>query len=133
MKKLLIASTFVLLTGCSTFIDGVMGNYHNYDPVEYDRAVQQVVLARDLERNCDNLEVYKEIILQLRTQSQYHRAYLEGRPHNRRTLDLNDKLLSMIEDTANKEKVSKFFCQERSKNIVKAAEILRASSGEKRE
>ena len=133
MKKILIASTFVLLTGCSTFIDGIMGNYHNYDPIEYNTAVRQVMTARTLEGQCDRPESYKVSLDHMLHQLRYNQAYLEGRPYNKRTLELNGKLLSIVEDTAKRDKMSAFFCKERSKNIVKAAEILRSSSGEKRE
>lgn len=133
MKKILIVATIVLLTGCSTLIDGIMGNYHNYDPVEYNQSVNQVVLARDLESKCERIDDYRIILQQMSYHLKYSQAYLEGRPYNKRTLELNAKLLGMVEDTAKREKMSTFFCKERSKNIVKAAEILRASSGEKRE
>jgi hypothetical protein len=133
MKKLLIVPIFVVLTGCSTLIDGIMGNYHNYDPIEYDRAVAQLVTARGLEAKCSTPGDYKATITHMASQLKYHQAYLEGRPYNKRTLELNGKLLSMVEDTAKRETMSAFFCKERSKNIVKAAEILRSSSGEKRE
>jgi hypothetical protein len=133
MKKILIASTFVLLTGCSTLIDGIMGNYHNYDAVEYNHAVKQVVFARGLESKCSTPDAYKMMLDQMSHHLKYNQAYLEGRPYNKKTLELNNKLLGMVEDTAKRETMSAFFCKERSKNIVKAAEILRSSSGEKRE
>ena len=133
MKKLLITLTVVLLTGCSTLIDGIMGNYHNYDPIEYNHAVNQVVLARGLEERCTQIDQYKAVLGQMVYNLKYNQAYLEGRQYNKKTLDLNNKLLNMVEDTAKRETMSAFFCKERSKNIVKAAEILRSSSGEKRE
>lgn len=133
MKKILIAATMILLTGCSTLVDGIMGNYHNYDPVEYNQTVNQVVLSRSLESKCDQASEFQAVLQQMTLHLRYSQAYLEGRPYNKRTLELNRELLKMVEDTAKREKMSVFFCRERSKNIVKAAEILRDSSGEKRE
>jgi hypothetical protein len=137
MKQLIVAGIMaVTLTGCATsnsLVDGLLGRYHNYDPIEYAQAVSLVVTARSLESACTDTGVYQYRLGALHDGAKDLRAYAEGRPYNQRTTELVDAIDKLIKDTASKETMSAFFCRERSRNITKAAEILRASSGEKPE
>lgn len=136
--KHIIASTFVALTltGCATsntLIDGLLGRYHNYDAVEYQHTVHLVMLARGIEQSCTDRDVLQYRLYSLDNTADQLRAHAEGRPYNGRMVQLTDTLIGMIQDTANKKQMSEFFCRQRSKNIVKAAETIRTMSGEKPE
>jgi hypothetical protein len=137
MKQLIVAGIMaVTLTGCATsnsFVDGLLGRYHNYDPIEYAQAVSLVVTARSLETACADINVYRYRLDALHDGANDLRAYAEGRPYNQHTAELVDTINKLIKDTASKETMGAFFCRERSRNIVKATEILRAASGEKPE
>lgn len=126
----------VILTGCATsntLIDGLLGRYHNYDAIEYAQTVNLVMNARTLEAACAEPDLYQYRLSNINNGARELRTYAEGRPYNSRTVELTDRLAKLVADTANKDGMSAFFCRERSKNIVKATEILRASSGEKPE
>lgn len=126
----------VTLTGCATsntLIDGLLGRYHNYDPAEYEQTVQLVMAARGLEESCAERDVMQYRLYSLDNTADELRAYAEGRPYNNRMVELTDTLITMIQDTAKKSEMSDFFCRQRSKNIVKAAETIRTLSGEKPE
>jgi len=136
--KHIVATTLIALTltGCATsnsLLDGLLGRYHNYDPIEYAQTVNLVIDARSLEPACTDPETYRYHLSVLQTATQDLRAYAEGRPYNQRTVTLANSMDKLIADTASKDTMSAFFCRERSKNIVKAAEILRTASGEKPE
>jgi hypothetical protein len=133
MKHVIAVLSLVTLTGCSTLIDGITGKYHNYDAVEYNLAVDLVVRSRGIEPRCSDAVVAKKEVQELGQRVDYFLAYTEGRPYNKRTNELAKKIKDMVTDTEKRDAMSPFFCRERAKNIVKAAEILRGSSGEKRE
>ena len=126
MKKALAASAIsLLLTGCATsntLLDGLLGRYHNYDPVEYAHTVQVVLQARELEQQCADPEQLKSQLQSIQTTLTMQRTYTEGRPYNDRITQLTDELIKMVRNTADKEEMSEFFCRQRAKNIVKAAE-----------
>jgi hypothetical protein len=131
--KWLAAVLMVTLTGCATLRDGLLGNYHLYDPLEYHMTVDLVIQARDIEKHCGNVADVKAHLVDMTNNVNYFMAYLEGRPHNARTMAMNQELKTMVLDTARRDSMSQFFCRERSKNIVQAAEILRSHSGGKKE
>lgn len=137
MKKALTAVLIsVALTGCATsntLLDGLLGRYHNYDPVEYAQTVHLVMAARGLEESCADRDVLQYRLYSMDNTVDQLRAYAEGRPYNSRLTELFDTLIAMIQETARKEQMSEFFCRQRSKNIVKAAETIRTLSGEKPE
>ena len=133
MKKIIAIVSLVMLTGCSTLVDGVLGKYHNYDAVEYNLSVDLVVRSRGIEPRCSDTASAKKEIHDLGQRVDYFVAYTEGRQYNKRTNELAKKMKDMVIDTEKRDIMSPFFCRERAKNIVKAAEIIRSSSGEKRE
>lgn len=136
MKKTFAVFFIALtMTGCATttLLDGLLGRYHNYDPVEYAKTVDVVIKARVLEPTCSDQISFRQQLAELDQSVQELRAYAEGRPYNTRTVTLADAVSNIVKDTKSKEQISQFFCRERSKNIVKAAEILRTASGEKPE
>ena len=126
----------IALTGCATsntLLDGLLGRYHNYDPVEYGQTVHLVKEARTLEAACEDRNLLQYKLYSMDNTVDQLRAYAEGRPYNSRLTELSDTLIAMIQDTAKKKEMSEFFCRQRSRNIVKAAETIRALSGEKPE
>ena len=137
MKKIMtMVLVSVALTGCATsntLIDGLLGRYHNYDPVEYGQTVQLVQAARTLEAACEDRNLIQYKLYSMHNTVDQLRAYTEGRPYNSRLTQLSDTLIGMIQDTVKKQEMSEFFCRQRSRNIVKAAETIRALSGEKPE
>lgn len=131
--KWLVALCVVSLTGCATIKDGLFGNYHLYDALEYHMTVDLVVQARDLEQHCADTTKAKLHVVEMTNNVNYFLVYLEGRPHNTRTQAMTQELRKILLDTAKREQMSMFFCRERSRNIVQAAEILRGHSGGKKE
>ena len=137
MKKAVIAVLIsVALTGCATsntLLDGLLGRYHNYDPVEYGQTVHLVQQARTLESACEDRDLLQYKLYSMDNTVDQLRAYTEGRPYNNRLTELSDTLIGMIQDTVKKTEMSQFFCRQRAKNIVRAAETIRTLSGEKPE
>lgn len=136
--KQIVATTLVALTltGCATsntLIDGLLGRYHNYDPVEYGQTVHLVMQARTLEAACQDTNLLKYKLYSIDNAADQLRAYAEGRAHNTRLVAVTDTLIGMIQETVKKDSMSEFFCRQRSRNIVKAAETIRALSGDKPE
>jgi hypothetical protein len=132
MKSFIILLV-VFLAGCSTLKDGLFGNYHLYDPLEYHMTVDLVVKARDIEPRCSDTALLRGHLTDMANNVNYFMVYLEGRPYNSRTQAMTQELKTMVLDTARRETISVFFCRERSKNIVQATELLRAHSGGKKE
>ena len=137
MKKAAIAVLIsVALTGCATsntLLDGLLGRYHNYDPVEYGQTVHLVQEARTLESACEDRDLLQYKLYSMHNTVDQLRAYTEGRPYNNRLTELSDTLIGMIQDTVKKTEMSQFFCRQRAKNIVRAAETIRTLSGDKPE
>ena len=137
MKKAAIAVLIsVALTGCTTtntLLDGLLGRYHNYDPVEYGQTVHLVQQARTLESACEDRDLLQYKLYSMDNTVDQLRAYTEGRPYNNRLTELSETLIGMIQDTVKKTEMSQFFCRQRAKNIVRAAETIRTLSGEKPE
>ena len=137
MKKAVIAVLIsVALTGCATsntLLDGLLGRYHNYDPVEYGQTVHLVQQARTLESACEDRDLLQYKLYSMDNTVDQLRAYTEGRPYNNRLTELSETLIGMIQDTVKKTEMSQFFCRQRAKNIVRAAETIRTLSGEKPE
>ena len=137
MKKAAIAVLIsVALTGCATsntLLDGLLGRYHNYDPVEYGQTVHLVQEARTLESACEDRDLLQYKLYSMDNTVDQLRAYTEGRPYNNRLTELSDTLIGMIQDTVKKTEMSQFFCRQRAKNIVRAAETIRTLSGDKPE
>ena len=137
MKKAVIAVLIsVALTGCATsntLLDGLLGRYHNYDPVEYGQTVHLVQEARTLESACEDRDLLQYKLHSMDNTVEQLRAYAEGRPYNNRLTELSDTLIGMIQDTVKKTEMSQFFCRQRAKNIVRAAETIRTLSGDKPE
>lgn len=137
MKHSIAAVSITLtLTGCattSTLVDGLLGRYHNYDPVEYGQTVHLVLQARTLEAACQDTDMLKYKLYSMDNTADQLQAYAEGRPHNKRMIEVTDALIGMIQDTVKKDSISDFFCRQRAKNIVEAAETIRTLSGDKPE
>ena len=137
MKKAVTAVLIsVALTGCATsntLLDGLLGRYHNYDPVEYGQTVHLVQQARTLESACEDRDLLQYKLYSMDNTVDQLRAYTEGRPYNNRLTELSETLIGMIQDTVKKTEMSQFFCRQRAKNIVRAAETIRTLSGEKPE
>lgn len=137
MKHIVAASLMALtLSGCATsnsLLDGLLGRYHNYDPVEYAHTVVLVRQARQLENSCRDPEQLQSQLQGLDQGLIMMRTHAEGRPYNTRLTQLTDDMHRMVRETASKTDMSEFFCRQRSKNIARAAEIMRTLSGEKPE
>lgn len=123
----------VVLTACAPVKDGALGRFHRYDANEYTLTVGILHAARSIESQCGATGGAKHMFENLKDRVGFFLTYAEGRPHNNRTVGLATDLRDMIADTANRNEMSEFFCQERAKNIVRASEILRSASGEKPE
>lgn len=121
------------LVGCASFRDGVLGKFHKYDPNEYALATGLVVESRGMHNSCGNLATVVSKAHDIGAKADFFIAYVEGRPNNNKTVALARDLRSMLTDTEDRTEMSEFFCKERVKNIVKAAELIRTHSGGKPE
>ena len=133
MRLIYVLPLLFLLTACETLFDGILGNFTSYDPNEYNITVELVHESRKLEKLCDSPDSYKEQIVKLEDRAEYFVVYSEGRDSNKRVLKNATYLSNLVASTASRVSMSKPFCVERSRNIVKATEILRSSSGGKTE
>tara|TARA_R110000868_G_scaffold48082_1_gene156748 strand:- start:93 stop:494 length:402 start_codon:yes stop_codon:yes gene_type:complete len=133
MKRILIVSTLAMLTGCSTLLDGVMGHYHNYDPVQYKLTVDLVLASRNIEPSCSNINAARTAANIVKDKAIYYIEYTAGRQYNKKENDLAIKLYNLSADTVKRDSMSLFFCKERAKNLVSAAEVIRSTAGEKKE
>jgi hypothetical protein len=130
MKKIILIAVAVALTGCASLVDGLLGRYHKYDSNEYALTVDLVYRARALEKQCPSIQ---KDVADLKQRTEYFITYDEGRRYNKRTLELGESVLKILKDTESRTNMSAFFCKERSKNIVRATEILRDTAGRKPE
>lgn len=130
MKKIILIAATVMLTGCASLVDGLLGRYHNYDSSEYALTVDLVHHARNLQGQCPDLKLP---VTDLKQRTDYFITYAEGRRYNQRTVELAQSLAKILKDTESRSGMSAFFCKERSKNIVRATETLRDVAGRKPE
>jgi hypothetical protein len=89
--------------------------------------------ARALESACQDTNMLKYKLYSMDSTADQLQSYAEGRPHNKRMIEVTNTLIGMIQDTVKKDNMSEFFCRQRAKNIVKAAETIRTLSGGKPE
>lgn len=130
LSIILVCSTLV---ACSSLRDGVLGRFHKYDANEYALATGIVAESRSMDQTCGNLATAVSKAHDLGTKTDFFILYVEGRPYNKRTVTLARDLRTMLQDTEDRTEMSEFFCRERAKNIVKAAELIRTHSGGKPE
>jgi 1-aminocyclopropane-1-carboxylate deaminase/D-cysteine desulfhydrase-like pyridoxal-dependent ACC family enzyme len=123
----------VALTGCTSTADGLLGRFHRFDSTEYAMTVDLVAEARSMTPQCENFAQAVESARNIARKADRLALYVGGRPYNSRTTELTKSLRDLATDTQYRDTMSEFFCRERSKNIIKAAEILMKHTGEKPE
>lgn len=127
----LAAAAISGLTACSTLVDGMLGRYHAYDAVEYAQTVDLLRQSRLLVPACADPVVAKQHFQSTLQTAESLQLYLEGRPHNQKLVEIAVKITGMLRDSVQRDSMSRFFCQERARNITQATELLRRISGEK--
>jgi len=117
------------ITGCvstKTLVDGVLGRYPHYDALEYDRAVQVEIIAKDLEVHSNRLD-------ELITNIEALKLYVAGRPYNERIskqVELLDKVVKELQLREQKGiTISKAYYKIKWEDIVKLSDNIRKSIG----
>lgn len=129
-------SLIIILTctaACAPVRDGALGRFHRYDTTEYRQTVEILHSVQKIDQYCSSPDTLSQELQRLDDRVTFFKIYAEGRPYNSRTVSLVSDLQSLVTDTRARTQMSEFFCQERIRNIVRAAEILRSASGEKPE
>lgn len=133
LRNLSVVLLCTTLVACSGLRDGVLGKLHKYDANEYALAAGIVAESRGMTQACGNLATAVSMARDIGAKTDFFIVYVEGRPYNSKTIALARDLRTMLTDTEDRTEMSEFFCRERAKNIVKAAELIRTHSGGKPE
>jgi hypothetical protein len=116
MKKLIIFSV-VLLSGCSLFMA-------NYDTTEY-------ALVNKLRTQAVVGDCTKESVKVLYTTTLEFKNFAEYIPQNKATINLSEKLYTMVEELYKRENPSPVYCKSKLNTIAKSAEEIQRVVGSK--
>lgn len=133
MSRLSVLALCAMLTACATARDGVSGKFHRFDATEYAQTVHILKTVRGIEPQCSNFAHAQRMIDTVSDQLDHLVLYSEARPYNQRMVSLVLDVRKLIIDTQARNTMSELFCQERARNLVRAAETLRSTSGAKPE
>jgi hypothetical protein len=135
MKKLLIASVILLLSGCATFDTLVDSFLMKYDSSEYQQIADIRTTAGLAKNSCDNFDASKQqadVISKKTIGFKNHTQYL---PHNDKVIksavDLDKMAQGLKDQYAKSDKVSAAFCKIKFETIEKSAETIQKVVGDK--
>ena len=122
MKKIIAALMFLSLTGCAAYNSIFMAEYdsNEYGLVNKVRTISQL-------KRCDvyTLEDLYMAALELKNFSEYL-------PRNEKTIDMNTKLFTLIDELHNrKQPISTVFCEAKLKLIEVNAENIQSVTGKR--
>lgn len=131
MKKLILASTIVLLSGCSVMDAYLM----KYDTNEY-RIVSEIrAEAHAYKSECDNPLLARPNSIAIADKTQFFVFYAEYIPHNepvkRASVELNKIAQGLKEQYAGDKKASAAYCRIKFESIEKSAETIQRITGDK--
>ena len=132
MKKLILLSFAVLLSGCTVFDAYFMAKY---DTNEYFIVNDIKTKAQVAEENCGNQLLVITQVNDLYIKALEFKNFTSHIPRNKDTDNMSTKLLTLTKDTRdyfNKaEKISPIFCKAKLQQIVKSADTIQHVLGSK--
>ncbi len=132
MKKLLLLSFVVLLSGCTVFDAYFMAKY---DTNEYFIVNDIKTKAQVAEENCGNQLLVVTQVNELYIKALEFKNFTMHIPRNKDTDNMSTKLLALTKDTRdyfNKaEKISPIFCKAKLQQVVKSADTIQHVLGSK--
>ena len=132
MKKLILLSFAVLLSGCTVFDAYFMAKY---DTNEYFIVNDIKTKAQVAEENCGNHILVVTQVNELYIKALEFKNFTTHIPRNKDADNMSTKLLTLTKDTRdyfNKaEKISPIFCKAKLQQIVKSADTIQHVLGSK--
>jgi hypothetical protein len=132
MKKLILLSFVMLLSGCTLFDAYFMAKY---DTNEYFIVNDIKTKAQVAEENCGNQLLVVAQVNDLYIKTLEFKNFTSHIPRNKDTDNMSTKLLTLTKDTRdyfNKaEKISPIFCKAKLQQIVKSADTIQHVLGSK--
>jgi hypothetical protein len=132
MKKLILLSFAVLLSGCTVFDAYFMAKY---DTNEYFIVNDIKTKAQVAEENCGNHILVVTQVNELYIKALEFKNFTTHIPRNKDTDNMSTKLLTLTKDTRdyfNKaEKISPIFCKAKLQQVVKSADTIQHVLGSK--
>ena len=132
MKKLILLTFVVLLSGCTLFDAYFMAKY---DTNEYFIVNDIKTKAQVAEENCGNQLLVVTQVNELYIKALEFKNFTMHIPRNKDTDNMSTKLLTLTKDTRdyfNKaEKISPIFCKAKLQQVVKSADTIQHALGGK--
>jgi len=132
MKKLILLSFVVLLSGCTVFDAYFMAKY---DTNEYFIVNDIKTKAQVAEENCGNHILVVTQVNELYIKALEFKNFTTHIPRNKDADNMSTKLLTLTKDTRdyfNKaEKISPIFCKAKLQQVVKSADTIQHVLGSK--
>jgi hypothetical protein len=132
MKKLILLSFAVLLSGCTVFDAYFMAKY---DTNEYFIVNDIKTKAQVAEENCGNHILVVTQVNELYIKALEFKNFTTHIPRNKDADNMSTKLLTLTKDTRdyfNKaEKISPIFCKAKLQQVVKSADTIQHVLGSK--
>jgi hypothetical protein len=132
MKKLILLSFVMLLSGCTLFDAYFMAKY---DTNEYFIVNDIKTKAQVAEENCGNQLLVIAQVNDLYIKTLEFKNFTSHIPRNKDTDNMSTKLLKLTKDTRdyfNKaEKISPIFCKAKLQQVVKSADTIQHVLGSK--
>jgi hypothetical protein len=132
MKKLILLSFVMLLSGCTVFDAYFMAKY---DTNEYFIVNDIKTKAQVAEENCGNQLLVVAQVNDLYVKALEFKNFTTHIPRNKDTDNMSTKLLTLTKDTRdyfNKaEKISPIFCKAKLQQVVKSADTIQHVLGSK--
>jgi hypothetical protein len=132
MKKLILLSFVMLLSGCTLFDAYFMAKY---DTNEYFIVNDIKTKAQVAEENCGNQLLVVAQVNDLYIKTLEFKNFTSHIPRNKDTDNMSTKLLTLTKDTRdyfNKaEKISPIFCKAKLQQVVKSADTIQHVLGSK--
>jgi hypothetical protein len=132
MKKLILLSFVMLLSGCTVFDAYFMAKY---DTNEYFIVNDIKTKAQVAEENCGNQLLVVAQVNDLYIKALEFKNFTTHIPRNKDTDNMSTKLLTLTKDTRdyfNKaEKISPIFCKAKLQQVVKSADTIQHVLGSK--
>ena len=137
MKQIKLLLFLSFISGCSSVIKGVTGNFSHFDSNEYYQTVELRVEVSESRKLCN--EPLKEIrnqILRIDKRLMILKLYASDRSYNTLMIDKIDKMKKEIEGVILEINSGNFnydYCSDITENLEEMSESLRKISGGKKQ
>lgn len=131
MKKIIILTVAVFLTGCGTLLESYL---MKYDSNEYKLITDIRTFAGDHKNHCTNQDVSKVNAKDLHLQTINFKNYSQYLPHNSKVIAASqelEKIAQGLNSQYQKGNVSPAFCKIKFESVEKSAETMQKIIGDK--